>query len=237
MPRQSLQQQQKLQQKLSPQQIQLMRLLELNELEMEERVKQEIVDNPALEEGAEYPDSDPAIADINVDEEGKPTETPEQLSLGDYYNEDEIPDYRLGTNNYSPDDKQENIPIGTSSSFHDFLDEQLGMRPLNETEHKIAEYIIGNIDDNGYLQRPLAAISDDLIFQAGIDVSPEKINDILQIIQDFEPAGVGASNLQECSCCNWNAVAERPPTCWHTASSTRCSTRSPRSTTTKSSSN
>ena len=214
-----------------------MRLLELNELEMEERVKQEIVDNPALEEGAEYPDSDPAIADINVDEEGKPTETPEQLSLGDYYNEDEIPDYRLGTNNYSPDDKQENIPIGTSSSFHDFLDEQLGMRPLNETEHKIAEYIIGNIDDNGYLQRPLAAISDDLIFQAGIDVSPEKINDILQIIQDFEPAGVGASNLQECSCCNWNAVAERPPTCWHTASSTRCSTRSPRSTTTKSSSN
>ena len=198
MPRQSLQQQQKLQQKLSPQQIQLMRLLELNELEMEERVKQEIVDNPALEEGSEYPDNDPTLADINVDEEGKPTETPEQLSLGDYSNEDEIPDYRLGTNNYSPDDKQENIPIGASSSFHDFLDEQLGMRPLNETDRKIAEYIIGNIDDNGYLQRPLAAISDDLIFQAGIDVSPERINDILQVIQDFEPAGVGASGLQEC---------------------------------------
>ena len=86
-----------------------MRLLELNELEMEERVKQEIVDNPALEEGSEYPDHDPTLADINVDEEGKPTETPEQLSLGDYSNEDEIPDYRLGTNNYSPDDAYNHI--------------------------------------------------------------------------------------------------------------------------------
>ncbi len=197
MPRQSLQQQQKLQQKLSPQQIQLMRLLELNELEMEERVKQELVDNPALEEGIEQRESDTAT-DLNVDEEGRPIESAEELSLGDYSNEDEIPDYRLGINNYSPDDRQERAPIGAGSSFHDFLEEQLGMRPLNETDQKIAEYIIGNIDDNGYLQRPLAAISDDLIFQVGLDVSAAKVGEILQIIQDFEPAGVGASNLQEC---------------------------------------
>ena len=198
MARQQLQQQQKLQQRLSPQQIQLMRLLELNELEMEERVKQEIVDNPALEVGNDYPDDDTFENDSNTDEYGKPNETPDEISLGDYSNEDEIPDYRLGTNNYSGDDRREVIPIGAGSSFHDHLEEQLGMRSLNETDRKIAEYIIGNIDENGYLQRPLSAISDDLIFQIGLDVSPDKIADILQIVQDFEPAGVGASTLQEC---------------------------------------
>lgn len=198
MPRQQLQQQQKLQQKLSPQQIQIMRLLELNELELEERVKQELVDNPALEESCENPDDETLVAETNLDEDGFPTESPDQISLDDYSNEDEIPDYRLGANNYSPESRQERVPVGAGSTFHDFLDEQLGMRSLNETDCKIAEYIIGNIDGNGYLQRPLAAISDDLIFQVGLDVSTQKVDDILQIIQDFEPAGVGASTLQEC---------------------------------------
>lgn len=198
MPRQQLQQQQKLQQRLSPQQIQIMRLLELNELEMEERVKQELVDNPALEEGREYSEDESFSEAANLDEDGHPIESPEQISLGDYSNEDDIPDYRLGTNNYSPDSKQERVPVSVESTFHDFLCEQLGMRSLSETDCKIAEYIIGNIDDNGYLQRPLASISDDLIFQVGLEVSTGKVNEILQIIQDFEPAGVGASSLQEC---------------------------------------
>ncbi len=198
MTRQTLHQEQKLQQRLSPQQIQFMRLLELNELEMEERIKQELVENPALEEGGEWNDEEYQTSDLNIDEEGKPSETAEQISLGDYANEDEIPDYRLGTNNYSPDDRQESIPIGGGTTFHDFLIEQLGMRSLDDIDRKIAEYIIGNIDDNGYLQSPLSAISDDLIFQVGLDITEQKLAEILQIVQDFEPAGVGASSLQEC---------------------------------------
>ncbi len=199
MAQQRLQQEQKLQQRLSPQQIQLMRLLELNEPEMEERVKQELVENPALEEGVDPTTEDKYnTQEGNFDEEGYPVESSEQLSLGDYYSEDDIPDYRFGAHNYSPDDNHEQAPIGAGSSFHEFLTEQLAIRHLNDTEHHIAEYIIGNIDDNGYLQRTLDAISDDLIFQTGIDVSTEEIAQILSIIQDFEPAGVGATTLQEC---------------------------------------
>lgn len=198
MAKQTLIQEQKLQQKLSPQQIQLMRLLELNEPEMEERVKQELEENPALEEGLESGYDDNFDISNNIDEDGQPTGSAEQLSLGDYSSEDEIPDYRFGSNNYSPDEHRESIPVGAGSSFHDFLHEQLAMQDFTETEYHIAEYIIGNIDENGYLQRPLNAISDDLIFQIGIDASTNQIAEILQVIQDFEPAGVGATSLQEC---------------------------------------
>ncbi|MBO1735118.1 MAG: RNA polymerase sigma-54 factor [Coprobacter sp.] len=184
--------QQKLQQKLSPQQIQIIRLLELTELELEERVKQELVENPALEEGGEslYPE--------NESQDDGPQESAEELSLADYRSEDDIPDYRLEADNFSRKERREEIPFSGNSSFHDFLERQLGERSLTDQETKIAEYIIGNIDDNGYLQRPIAAISDDLIFQIGIDVSVEKLDELLQLIQDFEPAGVGASNLREC---------------------------------------
>ena len=198
MARQSLQQEQKLQQKLSPQQIQLMRLLELNEPEMEERVKQELVENPALEEGFDEGGIDSYAGSGNFDEEGNPTESAEQLSLGDYVSEDDIPDYRFGASNYSPDDRHESVPVVAGSTFHEFLLEQLSMRHIDEKNKHIAEYIIGNLDDNGYLLRPLEAISDDLIFQIGLDVSVEEIAEVLLIIQDFEPAGVGASSLQEC---------------------------------------
>lgn len=102
------------------------------------------------------------------------------------------PDYRLEADNFSRKERREEIPFSGNSSFHDFLERQLGERSLTDQETKIAEYIIGNIDDNGYLQRPIAAISDDLIFQIGIDVSVEKLDELLQLIQDFEPAGVGA---------------------------------------------
>lgn len=196
MARQTLQQEQKLQQKLSPQQIQLMRLLELNEPEMEERIKQELVENPALDEAVDGVADD--TANINLNEDGQPTESAEQLSLGDYSSEDDIPDYRFGSGGYSQEERTEYTPVGGGSTFHEFLMEQLAVRKLSERDCHIAEYIIGNIDDNGYLQRPLDAISDDLIFQIGLDVSTAEIAYILQIIQDFEPAGVGASTLQEC---------------------------------------
>ena len=167
-------------------------MLELTELELEERVKQELVENPALEEGGEslYPE--------NESQDDGPQESAEELSLADYRSEDDIPDYRLEADNFSRKERREEIPFSGNSSFHDFLERQLGERSLTDQETKIAEYIIGNIDDNGYLQRPIAAISDDLIFQIGIDVSVEKLDELLQLIQDFEPAGVGASNLREC---------------------------------------
>ena len=177
-------------------------MLELTEIELEERVKQELVDNPALEEGsddspvgelAELPESD-----TDVDEYGQPLESAEEMSLADYRTEDDIPDYRLEADNFSRDDKHDDIPFVSASSFHDFLESQLGERSMNETDRKIAEYIIGNIDENGYLQRPLAAISDDLLFQAGVDVGQDRLEEILQVIQDFEPAGVAASSLREC---------------------------------------
>ncbi|MBQ8565219.1 MAG: RNA polymerase factor sigma-54 [Bacteroidaceae bacterium] len=198
MARQTLQQEQKLQQKLSPQQIQLMRLLELNEPEMEERIKQELVENPAIDEVIDGSTDDTISPDTNLNEDGLPTESAEQLSLGDYSSEDDIPDYRFGSNSYVAEERPEYTPVGGGSTFHEYLMEQLTVRKLSERDTHIAEYIIGNIDDNGYLQRPLDAISDDLIFQIGLDVSTTEIADLLQIIQDFEPAGVGASTLQEC---------------------------------------
>lgn len=186
--------QQKLQQKLSPQQIQLIRLLELPAIELEERVKHELEENPALEEGHE------SLEDMDGGEEGgaeSNSEISEDLSLGDYLTEDDIPDYKLREMSERTE-RKEDVPFSVSQSLHEHLLQQLGLRELSETEVKIAEYIIGNIDDDGYLRRDLSAIADDLVFQAGQDVSEKEIEQILVVIQDFEPAGVGARDLQEC---------------------------------------
>jgi len=186
--------QQKLQQKLSPQQIQLIRLLELPAIELEERVKHELEENPALEEGRELVD------DFEGDEDGNIESTNdniEDLSLGDYLTEDDIPDYKLREMS-DRTERKEDVPFSVNQSLHEHLLQQLGLRDLTETESKIAEYIIGNIDDDGYLRRDLTAIADDLVFQAGQDVSENEIEQILYVIHDFEPAGVGARDLQEC---------------------------------------
>lgn len=188
--------QQKLQQKLSPQQIQVIRLLELTTLELEERVKQEIVENPALDENSFSSENGPDEEAIGPEHDDSGKETAEEISLGDYMNEDEIPSYKLEAANYSKE-RKEDIPFSGSSSFHDYLIAQLGLREISDEEYKIAEYIIGNIDDDGYLRRDLTAISDDLVFQAGLDAPVEKIADILRLIQDFDPPGVGATSLQE----------------------------------------
>ena len=192
--------QQKLQQKLSPQQIQLIRLLELPAIELEERIKHELEENPALEEGKEAIDD----SDRTEEEFGEDLSSPENgtemdidLSLGDYRNEDDIPDYKLNEVN-SKKEKKEEIPFSVGESLNEYLLEQLGLRNLTEKQRAIAEYIIGNIDDDGYLRRDLSAIADDLIFQAGRDVSSEEVEEVLKIIQDFEPGGIGARDLQEC---------------------------------------
>jgi RNA polymerase sigma-54 factor len=191
--------QQKLQQKLSPQQIQLIRLLELPAIELEERIKHELEENPALEEGKDFLD------DLDRSEnEGESFEAhdsdltvEESIDLGDYRTEDDIPDYKLRELTERAEKKEE-IPFSVSESLNEYLLQQLGLRDLSERHVKIAEYIIGNIDDNGYLRRDLSAIADDLIFQAGLDVTEQDIEEVLSVIQDFEPVGVGARDLQEC---------------------------------------
>ncbi len=187
--------QQKLQQKLSPQQIQLIRLLELPAIELEERVKQELEENPALEEGVEPLDElDPT--DGGEDEDGQPVSDID-LSLGDYLTEDDIPDYKLQEIS-EWGERREEIPFSIGQSLHEFLLQQLGLRELTPKEMQIAEYIIGNIDDDGYLRRDLPSIADDLVFQAGVEVDEKEIGAVLQVIRDFEPAGVGAGDLREC---------------------------------------
>ena len=165
---------QQLQQKLSPQQIQLIRLLELPTIELEEKVKHELEENPALEEGMDASDGFDQT-DANEPEEtdtdrANDNEADADLSLGDYLTEDDIPDYKLQELRDKADKKEE-IPFSVSESLNEYLLQQLGLRNLPEKEMKIAEYIIGNIDDDGYLRRDLNAIADDLIFQAGMDIS------------------------------------------------------------------
>ncbi|MCD8041993.1 MAG: RNA polymerase factor sigma-54 [Tannerellaceae bacterium] len=185
--------QQKLQQKLSPQQIQLIRLLELPSIELEERVKHELEENPALEEGSDIAEEFEHIGDQA--DENRTEET--DLSLGDYLTEDDIPDYKLREIRERTE-RKEDIPFSAGQSLNEFLLQQLGLRELPEKEMLIAEYIIGNIDDDGYLRRELSAISDDLAFQAGQEVSLQDIKEVLKIVQDFDPPGIAARNLKEC---------------------------------------
>ena len=187
--------QQKLQQKLSPQQIQMIRLLELPTLELEERVKHELEDNPALEEGKEPQDDlEHSEEEENFAAEGSENE---DLSLGDYFSADDIPEYKLQQMTERAERKEE-IPFAEGESLSEFLLEQLRLRELPEKQVKIAEYIIGNLDDDGYLRRDLSAIADDLVFQAGVEADEAEVEQVLRIIQDFEPAGIGARDLKEC---------------------------------------
>ena len=195
---------QNLQQKLSPLQIQQIKMLELNSLELENRIKQELEENPALEENGDwdgeesdsYEDSNDLTQ--NNDEYDSSNNSQEDITLGDYLTEDDIPDYKLKENNYSKDQVYEQIPYSESESFREYVLDQLRLRDLSEREVQIGEYIIGNIDDDGYLRRDLVSISDDLIFQGGLDVSEAEIEKVLTVIQDLDPPGIGARNLQEC---------------------------------------
>jgi len=184
--------QQRLLQKLSPQQIQVIKLLEIPAMQLEQRIKSELEENPILEliEGDE--------ADDHYDNDSDDSQSDDEFSLEDYLNEEDVPSYRLSANNFSKDDKQLDMPYSSGVSFHDSLIEQLGLSELNEEEELIAEYIIGNIDEDGYLRRSLFSISDDLAFHQNVDVKLEDLERYLEIIQDFDPPGVGARDLQEC---------------------------------------
>ncbi|MDR2469941.1 MAG: RNA polymerase factor sigma-54 [Tannerella sp.] len=190
--------QQKLQLRLSPQQIQYVRLLELPAMEMEERVKQELEENPVLEEGHDAsPNEDVNDNTFEPEYQDASGENESDFSLGDYLTEDDIPAYKLAEIS-SRAERKEEIPFSTGPSLHEHLTEQLGLRHLSEQERKIGEYLIGNIDDDGYLRRSVEAIADDMVFRTGENVSEADIRSVLTVIQDLDPTGVAAANLQEC---------------------------------------
>ena len=185
--------QQKLQQKLSPAQIQVIKMLEVPTLELEERIRQEIEENPALEEGAETND-DEFDEDFNNEDGGNN----DDFDIHDYVADDDIPDYKLKVNNSSKDDKHEDIPFSAGMTFHENLMDQLGLLQLSEHEHQLAEYVIGNIDEEGYLRRTPESMVDDIVFQSGIQTTDDEMYRVVSLIQKFDPAGVGATTLQEC---------------------------------------
>ena len=190
-----------LQQKLSPQQIQMIKLLELPTMQLEQRIKQEIEENIVLEEDDHTPED----------------EQPQQISVEEYLREDETPSYKSRINNYSKDDKPRQAPLAGGRSLQEYLVEQLGYRNLSEQDMRLAVYLVGSIEEDGYLRRSLEAIADDIAFTQGVDVSVEHLERLLSIIHELEPTGVGARNLQEClliidsnrskcmsvCCCNW----------------------------------
>lgn len=169
-------------------------MLELPAVELEDRIRAELLENPALEEGREEvaPDEMEATETLANEEEA------EYDSAGDYLTEDDIPDYKLQENNRSKDDRMEEIPFSEATSFYDLLHEQLGERNLTEHREKLAEYLIGSLDDDGLLRKSLESINDELAIYAGIDTSEEELEEVLEIIQDFDPPGIGARSLKEC---------------------------------------
>ncbi len=187
--------QQKLLQKLSPQQIQVIKLLEIPTMQLEQRIKKELEENPVLEMESDSPiqdeDSNYGDDDSNADVDN------EEFSMEDYYEDEEIPTYKLNTNNYSKDEKYVDVPFSVGTSFNEFMMEQLSLSDLSEHERQLADYILGNIDDDGYLRRDLMSISDDLAFNMNMDVPEEELEKILKVIQDFDPPGVGARDLRE----------------------------------------
>ncbi len=183
--------------KLTPLQIQEIHILEYTTLELEQRIEKEVEENPGLDIGTEENEHEHPEDSFNPEETNALDN--DDFSLDDYISDDEIPDYRLYSNNASPDDKHEDIPFSVGETFQEFLLGQLGVLKLSEEDKRVARYVIGNIDESGYLRREPTALVDDLLFHANIDVSDEQMFAIIQLIQNtFEPAGVGAQDLQEC---------------------------------------
>jgi RNA polymerase sigma-54 factor len=189
--------QQKLLQKLSPQQIQMIKLLEVPTLQIEQRIKKELEENPALEEGQDEEDIHSEEEEEEQFEEADKDQ--EEFTIDDYIEDDDIPDYRLQAKNYSKDeDKRTEIPFSVGFSFHEHLESQLGLRDLTDKQKILGEYILGNIDEDGYLRRELINIVDDLAFLQNVETTESELEEVLKIIQDLEPAGVGARTLREC---------------------------------------
>lgn len=183
----------KLEQRLSPQQIQLMKLLEVPTMELDQRIKQEIEENPALEEGE---DKDEDEFDDQEEEFEEKDSSEDEFDISDYISDDD--NYKTQVNNTSKDDEEKSMPYSGDESFQERLSSQLHMLNLTEKEFIIAETLIGNLDDSGYLNRDNESIVDDLAFSANIITTEEEIEVVLRLIQDLDPAGIGARDLREC---------------------------------------
>ncbi len=192
----------KLSQKLSPQQIQLMKLIQLPTQAFEQRLKEEMVENPALEAGKEEDEYEKDEFENeeydDYDEFENDRIDAEDINIDEYLSNDETPDYKLQANNYSDDDEDRSMPFAAPVSFHQDLINQLNTFILNDEEREIAEFLVGSIDDMGYIRRSIPDIVDDMAFTQGIYTDEKNVEKILHIIHELEPSGVGARDLQEC---------------------------------------
>jgi RNA polymerase sigma-54 factor len=195
--------QQKLLQKLSPQQIQFIKLLQIPTVMLDSRIKEELEENPALEDGSlsnaeeipEYSLDD----DSPNDTKEESSEQQDEFNIDDYLQDDDQDDgYRMMQDNDSDDEDKKEMPIAVSSSFHEMLQAQLSMCVMADHEFMVSQQILGSLDDDGYLRRPITALVDDLAFSQNIFTNEQEILHLLEIIQSFDPAGVGARDLQEC---------------------------------------
>lgn len=220
--------------KLSPQQIQLMKLLQLPLIELEQRIKEEIESNPALEDSINSDENESTAEerdnndneldsfDNNDDDFGENDDynddefdlrKEEGFDLNDYLPEEDEYDYayKSHANNHSADDEDYQAPIVHEESFQDYLIHQLGFHDLTEEEETIGEVIIGNLDDNGYLSRPVANIVDDLLFTMNLETTEEEVNKVLNVVQQLDPPGIGARDLQECLLIQLQRLQEENP--------------------------
>ena len=189
----------KLLQKLSPQQIQLMKLIQLPTQAFEERLKQEIEENPALDTGKEQTDAIDEDLSNEYDDSGTEKIEAEDINIDEYLSDDEVPSYKTQANNYSADDDEKNVPYAAGTSFHQSLKNQLNTYSFGDEERAIAEFLVGSIDDSGYIRRSILDLVDDLAFTANVFTSEEKVISILKkVIHNLDPTGVGARDLKEC---------------------------------------
>ncbi|MCC8188539.1 MAG: RNA polymerase factor sigma-54 [Bacteroides sp.] len=179
-------------QTLSPQQILVVKLLELPAVELEDRIRAELLENPALEEGSDEAKNE--AEEVSSDTENEV----EYDSLNDYLSEDDIPDYKLQENNRSKGEKVEEIPFSEATSFYEMLRQQLSELKLSDHQRELAEYLIGSLDDDGLLRKSLENINDELAIYAGVSTNEEELEEILRMIQEFDPPGIGARDLREC---------------------------------------
>jgi RNA polymerase sigma-54 factor len=185
---------QTLSQKLSPQQIQFIKLLQIPTVELESRIEEELETNPALEEGAEQPDEQAEQVD---DVEDKIESTDEDINFEDYLHDD-YSGYKMQGDGNNPDEEDREMPIATCASLNEQLIDQLGFLKLDDRQMKIGEQLIGSIENDGYIRRDLEAIINDLAFSMNIETDIDEIEEILRKIQTFDPPGIAARNLQEC---------------------------------------
>ncbi|WP_435261558.1 RNA polymerase factor sigma-54 [Tenacibaculum sp. nBUS_03] len=202
----------KLLQKLSPQQIQLMKLIQLPTQAFEERLKQEIEENPALDTGKEEVENfeDTLANDTDYDDTGSEKIDAQDINIDEYLSDDEYPSYKTQANNYSSDDEEKQVPYAAGTTFHQSLKNQLNTFRIDEEEKAIAEFLVGSIDDSGYIRREIIDLVDDLAFTQNVFTTEEKVSHVLtSVVQKLDPIGVGALNLKDCLIIQLKAKAEK----------------------------